>query len=135
MISGTELATGSAVQPGNASVSSKAPKARVEKKAKRGGGLKFVVKFLVLAAACAFVGMLVYQQHYGMGAKAWITDIITPKGQVTAIMYHTENPQAMIDGQVVEEGDTVNGFKVVEIREDEVELEKNGKTIKRQVHE
>jgi hypothetical protein len=134
MVSDTELAKGTAVESGKASVSGKAPKARVEKGG-GGGGLRFVVKLLLLATACAFVGMLVYQQQFGMGAKAWVTDILTQKGQVTAIMYHPDNPQAMIDGQVVEEGDTVNGYKVIGIHEDEVELEKNGKTMKRQVHE
>jgi hypothetical protein len=49
-----------------------------------------------------------------------------PKGTVTGIVYSIDKPLALIDKQVVYEGDTINGAKVIKIHKDKVEFEKDG---------
>jgi type II secretory pathway component PulC len=44
-------------------------------------------------------------------------------------MYNPENPCAIIGGEVVHEGETIGGYRVIKIHRDRVELEKNGKRI------
>jgi len=46
---------------------------------------------------------------------------------VSGILYSEDKPSAVIDNQVVYEGDAFNGIKVVRIYKDRVECEKNGK--------
>lgn len=52
-------------------------------------------------------------------------------GAVTGILYTPENSSinssAIIDGQVIKEGDTIYGVKVVKIHRTKVEFEKNRK--------
>lgn len=48
-------------------------------------------------------------------------------GIVTGILYSEENPSAVIDKDIVHEGDSVHGVKVVKIHQEEVEFEKAGK--------
>jgi len=48
-------------------------------------------------------------------------------GAVTAIV-NSDNPCALIQGQIVHKGDTINGIKVVRIEKGKVHFEKDGKT-------
>jgi len=54
-------------------------------------------------------------------------------GTVTGILYTIENSSALIDGQIVKEGDTINGVTVVRIHRTEVEFRKNGRLWKQRV--
>lgn len=54
-------------------------------------------------------------------------DVVTKPGTVTAILYSNEDPCALINHNLVHEGDITNGVKVVKIYKCEVEFEKNGK--------
>lgn len=56
-------------------------------------------------------------------------------GVVTGILYFKENPSAIIDGTVVYNGDEIHGVKVVNIRQNNVEFEKNGKGWNQKVQE
>ncbi|MHC5059897.1 MAG: hypothetical protein ACYTFK_02270 [Planctomycetota bacterium] len=54
----------------------------------------------------------------------------TPKvrhGLVTAILYSSQNSSVVIDNEILYEGDTIHGVKVVKILEDSVEFAKNTK--------
>jgi len=48
-------------------------------------------------------------------------------GVVTGIVFNRKAPMALINDQVVNEGDTLGGIKIVKINRDEVQFEKNGK--------
>lgn len=48
------------------------------------------------------------------------------KIKLTGIMYYDQKPSAMVCGQVVYEGDTIAGYKVVKIHRQKVEFEKDG---------
>jgi hypothetical protein len=52
---------------------------------------------------------------------------VTEAGVVVGILYSTENPSALINREVVYEGDTTNDIRVVKIHRTKVEFEKNGK--------
>jgi hypothetical protein len=42
------------------------------------------------------------------------------------ILYSEENPSALIDGEILKEGDVIDGVKIVKINKDTVEFEKEG---------
>ena len=46
---------------------------------------------------------------------------------LTGILYSEDNPSAIIGGAIVKEGDMIGDVKVVKIRKNIVEFEKNGK--------
>ena len=81
----------------------------------------------------------------GVGYYVWTADLIptsldflpTSKNKlvVTAIVYSEENASAVVAGNVVREGEMVEGFKVVKIHEDKVEFEKKGKSYTKKVNE
>ena len=54
-------------------------------------------------------------------------------GTVTGILYTAESPSAVIDGQVVKEGDTIHGVKVIKTHKAEVEFRKDRKVWKQRV--
>ncbi len=56
-------------------------------------------------------------------------------GVVTGIVYSEKNPSAIIDGKIIREGDTIHSVRVVKIRKDKIEFEKNGKKWKQKVQE
>lgn len=56
-------------------------------------------------------------------------------GVITGIVYAEENPSAIIDGQIVHEGDTIHNVTVVKIHRDKIEFEKNDKKRKQKVQE
>lgn len=56
-------------------------------------------------------------------------------GTVTGILYTAESRSAVIDGQVVKEGNTIHGVTVVKIYKAEVEFKKNYKAWKQRVEQ
>ena len=56
-------------------------------------------------------------------------DAAAASGQmiVKGIVYSRDNPSAIVDGEIVREGQTVNGVKIVAISKDSVEFEKDGR--------
>ncbi|MHC4159810.1 MAG: hypothetical protein ACYSSO_12110 [Planctomycetota bacterium] len=50
----------------------------------------------------------------------------TKQMQVTAILYSEDNPSAIVNGELVKEGDLINDVKVVKIHKNNVEFENNG---------
>lgn len=53
---------------------------------------------------------------------------------VRGIIYNADNPSAIVYGQLVREGEMVDGYKVVKIYRDRVILEKDGKHLTKWVH-
>lgn len=47
---------------------------------------------------------------------------------LTGIFYSQDNPMAIVDGQIVHEGDTIGDVKVFKINKDKVEFQKSGRT-------
>jgi len=56
-------------------------------------------------------------------------------GVITGIVYAEENPSAIIDSQIVHEGDSIHNVTVVKIHRDKIEFEKNDKKRKQKVQE
>jgi len=54
-------------------------------------------------------------------------------GTITGILYTVESPSALIDGQVVKEGDIMRGVTVLKIHRTEVEFKKKDKVWKQRV--
>ena len=55
------------------------------------------------------------------------------KLDVTGIMHYDENPAAIISGKVVYEGDIIQNCKVLKIHKNNVEFQKDGKTLTKHV--
>jgi hypothetical protein len=90
-------------------------------------------KCLLLLAANLVIWIVVYNVWAGE-ARIPIWEFLTAnRGMVTGIMYHQENPCAIVFGEVVHEGDSIEGYKVVEIRREEVEFEKDGESLIKRV--
>jgi len=75
--------------------------------------------------------MLILLQLFAMVAVFGATSFFFVKsmgqqGMVTGILYTIENSSAVVDGQVVHEGDTIYGVKVVKIERSTVEFKKHG---------
>ncbi len=49
----------------------------------------------------------------------------TPPGFITGILY-SDRPSVLIGSEILHEGDTVQGVKVVKVNKGEIEFEKNG---------
>jgi len=49
------------------------------------------------------------------------------KGMITGIIYSENSPSALLNSQIIHEGDIIQGIKVVKIRKGAVEFEKDGK--------
>ncbi len=58
------------------------------------------------------------RQYYHHGLNA---------GLVSGIMYSEDNPCVVIRGKVAYEGDEVDGYKILRIYNNEVELQKDGR--------
>jgi len=69
------------------------------------------------------------------GCLAYISATTGRRGLVTGILYTIENSSAVIDNQIVYEGDVIYGVEVVEIRRKTVEFQKNGNRWKQRVLE
>jgi len=53
---------------------------------------------------------------------------VTPRGVVQGIVYSTDRPGVLIDGQILHEGDAVNGVLIVKIYPDQVGFGKDNQT-------
>jgi len=56
-------------------------------------------------------------------------------GVITGIVYAEEKPSAIIDGQIVHEGETIHNVTVAKIHRDKIEFQKNDKRWKQKVQE
>ena len=75
-------------------------------------------KILLLFRLLALIGTI--------GATSlYITKGMGQKGVVTGILYTIENSSAVVDGQIVYEGDTIYDVEVIGIEKCAVEFEKN----------
>jgi len=79
---------------------------------------KILLILQVLTLIAATIGSLTY----------FIIHKEPHKGEVKGILYTGINSTAMIDNQVLEEGDTIYGIKIVKIHPKKVEFAKDGKT-------
>ncbi|MHC4691577.1 MAG: hypothetical protein ACYS67_02465 [Planctomycetota bacterium] len=78
-----------------------------------------------------------------VGYYLWRADLLSPaldmlptgKVAVSAIVYGEEGASAIVNGSVVHEGDTIEGYKVIKIHREEVEFERKGKRFKRKIYE
>jgi hypothetical protein len=123
MTTNTGLAEDKAAQPAGPTVQQEERASHPYKK----------VKCLLLLAANLAIWIVVYNVWAGE-ARIPIWEFLTAnRGMVTGIMYNQENPCAIVYGEVVHEGDTIRGYKVVEIRREEVEFEKDGETLAERV--
>jgi hypothetical protein len=88
------------------------------------------VQFFLLLLANIIVLTLVYNLWASDGGALPMWEFLTTnRGVVTGIMYNPENPCAIIGGEVVHEGETIEGYRVLKIHKDRVDLEKNGKRV------
>ena len=53
--------------------------------------------------------------------------------KITGILY-SDNPAVIVDGEIVKEGDMINGAKVIKIHRDKVEFEKDGEKWTKQAY-
>lgn len=84
------------------------------------------IKTLILLQLLVVAAVIVVFSGYHLLTKA-------RPGTVTGILYTVESPSALIDGQIVKEGDIIRGVTVVKIHEAEVEFKKNHKLWKQRV--
>ena len=82
------------------------------------GTIWFLVVGVLLAA------MVVYYVWVAKG-KEEVPESPEP-GVVTGITYAEEEPSAIVGYEIVHEGDTIHGVKIVKIYRDKVEVEKDG---------
>lgn len=65
-------------------------------------------------------------------SRRYVGEVPVPGGGVVrlnGIAFSTESPVAVLDGKVVGPGEVVQGFTVVEIRQNQVKLEGHGETV------
>lgn len=94
--------------------------------------LKRTVWFCLLLVANVILWALVYDLWTGNRLR--ILEYLTfRRAMVRGIIYSDENPYAIIRDEVVQEGDTIEDYKVVRIHQHKVELEKGGKIFTKQV--
>jgi hypothetical protein len=65
-------------------------------------------------------------------SRSYVGEVPVPGGGVVrlnGIAFSTESPVAVLDGKVVGPGEVVQGFTVVEIRQNQVKLEGHGETV------
>ena len=79
--------------------------------------LKLLLVLQILTLVAAIVGASTY----------YITETNHEKGVVKGILYTIVDSSTMIDNQVLKEGDTIYGIRVVKIYPKEVGFEKDGK--------
>jgi hypothetical protein len=65
-------------------------------------------------------------------SRSYVGEVPIPGGGVlrlNGIAFSTESPVAVLDGKVVVPGEVIQGFTVVEIRQNQVKLEGHGETV------
>jgi len=95
---------------------------------------KLKTVLLVLVAVCAMTGMILYSR-WKAEKEAAVEPEVPKRGVVVGISYAEERPSAVIDEQIVYEGDVMHGVKIIKIYEDEVEFEKDGERWRQKVQE
>lgn len=99
------------------------------------------IKKLVFYILCITGVVLVIAGYYGSTSSATgktKTSSELPEskyGIVTGILYSQDNPVAIIAGEILHEGDTVENVKLVKIYTDQVEFERKGKRWMQDVNE
>lgn len=93
---------------------------------------KRTVLFCLLLIANVTVWALAYNLWTGKDPRIWKL-LPLRRTMVRGILYSDENPCAIVRDEVVQEGDTIKGYKVVKIYRHKVELEKDGKILTKQV--
>jgi len=88
----------------------------------------FLLVVLLGLAVVIVAGIVYYLRPAAAKAEPSHNDVI-----LTGILYTKDHSSAVIDGQIVHEGDTINGAKVIKIHEDKVEFESAGQTWTQQV--
>ena len=83
---------------------------------------------LCILAMAALVAAMVGYYFWTAKKTPAISETPTDKHRlITGITYTEEKPSAIVDGEILYEGDTINGVKVVKIHRNRVEFEKGGK--------
>jgi len=90
---------------------------------------------LVLAEVAVVVGMAGYYLWSSGKTHATCESPAARHGLITGVIYTEEKPSAIIDGEIVHEGDTIHGVKVVKIHRDKVQFEKKKKRWTQQTRE
>jgi hypothetical protein len=110
------------------------PKVDVTQPKRKPSPLKRRKKLCLLLVANLIIYSVVFTLWID-GGKNHIWELLTAnRSMVSGIMYNAEKPCAIVYGEVVDEGDMINGYKVVKIYRDKVELEKDGKSLVKAVH-
>jgi len=73
-----------------------------------------VVVIQLVAAVVSLAAVSIYS----------VKQTITAKGRVSGILYTVEDSTAIINGQLLKKGDTLDGVTILEIERDRVEFEK-----------
>lgn len=87
--------------------------------------------FLMALVVLCLVGYYLWTADWKSSTLELLT---TDEVVVTGIMYHAENPSAVVSGRVVYEGDMIDGYKIVRIHRDKVQFEKKGKSFTKRVN-
>lgn len=130
MISDVDLAKDSTVGPQQAVAQPRQPSSRPRRRILT--ATKVRLGLLLMASITCWV--LVYCPWDFIKKQPIWRQLTANKEMVTGIMYNQENPCALVYGEVVHEGDTIRGCRVIKIHRERVEFEKNGKSFAKQVH-
>ena len=87
---------------------------------------------VLLVAAAAVLAVLIC---YNLLKSEKAAPAFSGVGVVTGIMYNEDNPSAIIDFQIVHEGETLHGVNILKIHRDKVEFEKDGTKWEQKVQE
>jgi hypothetical protein len=99
---------------------------------------KSTVKWLVLAAiaVCGMLGWKVATQASKDGKKEVVIERPEPRfGVITAILYCDDTPTVLIEDQMLHEGDIIHDVKVLDIKADKVQFDKQGELWEQKVQE
>ena len=92
---------------------------------------KIITTILVIAAIVTIVIMITCH----LSVKARQRTLAPRYGLVTGVIYNDEKPAAVIDNQIVHEGTTIHGVKVVKISRDKVQFQKNNRVWTQSIEE
>jgi hypothetical protein len=120
-VSACQLAKGELCGPGRARVGAQRERSRS----------KIKVKFWLLLAANVVVFGIVWAL-LTTGSKTQIRELLTVEDRmVSGIAVRQNNRTAVVHGEVVREGETVDGCKILRIYPDRVVMEKDGQRFAR----
>jgi hypothetical protein len=99
---------------------------------------KGTLKWLVLAAiaVCGMLGWRVATQASKDGKKDVVVERPEPRfGVVTAILYSEDSPSVVIEARTFRKGDVIHDVKVLDIKADKVQFDKQGEQWEQGVQE